>query len=516
MANNGKPGPDRGEETDLERPSPLQTTTGGNLADTEGEGDATFALPPSNTPPPQPKSQRDGKKRGWMRERESGNSSMSASEGEDRRGRETKDYWWKMKGSSNKQKDEDQIRKLEKQLEEQRLEHNEEMKKKDEELEKRLKDIRGATAVVPPTKVVEIDQWNKEQVSLEHNGMIMKEDGSLVRTPQYETFLKNMDTQLKRSYGTTPTMPEELGKIPDHPQPTDMNLGWSHRGEWQETPVDPSQEGSEQEECRVARVEPYIDTDGVIKRALSYGDDADHLSIWFSLEEVQKAYPKWRIANPSKFFNNKKFSKTARRDLQENKRDRKRGNLPPGDQSTKDIQGGRGGWRGRGSWRRGYQPYNRGRGRPTYNSESRRDREYREWDEGQDVKQGPSQSYEQGMWDYYEDQMGYKKKGVERDSQGYYTKDYEDRKRARSPSSRGERPSRDDRAYERRTHSHSQDRRRESNLERREYSPDRREHSPERRSRRDYSPGQGSDRRRERSRRDYTPDKGRRYSGQER
>merc|ERR1711895_182099 len=146
-----------------------------------------------------------------MRERESAHSSMSASEGEDRRGRET---WWKMKGSSNKQKEEDQIRKLEKQLEEQRLENNEEMKKKDEELEKRLKDIRGTTAVVPPTKVVEIDQWNKEQVSLEHNGMIMKEDGSLVRTPQYETFLKNMDTQLKRSYDTTQTMPEELGKIP--------------------------------------------------------------------------------------------------------------------------------------------------------------------------------------------------------------------------------------------------------------------------------------------------------------
>ena len=62
VANNGKPGPDRGEETDSERPSPLQTTTGGNLADTEGEGDATFAFPKPSTPSPQPKSQRDGKR----------------------------------------------------------------------------------------------------------------------------------------------------------------------------------------------------------------------------------------------------------------------------------------------------------------------------------------------------------------------------------------------------------------------------------------------------------------------
>ena len=314
---------------------------------------------------------------------------------------------------------------------------------------------------------------------------------------------------MKRSYETTPTMPEELGNIPDHPQPTSMNLGWSHRGEWQETPVDPSQEGSEQEECRVARVEPYIDTDGVIKRALSYGDEAERLTVWFSLEEVQKAYPKWRVANPPKFFNSKKFNKTARRDLQENRRDKKRGNLPPGDQSYKDIQGGRGGGRGRGSGRGGYQPYNRGRGRPTYGSD-RRDREYREWDDSQDNQQGSSKSHGQRNWEEYEDQ--YKKKGIDRDPQGYYTKEYEDRKRARSPSSRGERPSREDRDYQRREY--SPDRRRDSN--RREYSPDRREYIPERRSRWDYSPEQGPERRRERSRREYTPEKGRRYPGQER
>ena len=440
---------------------------------------------------------------------------MSTSEEEVKGSRERKDHWWKKKGSSSNLVDEDQLRRLEKQFEDQRLEHAEQLKKKDEEMEKRLKDMEDTATPVPPTLVVDIDQWNMEQVSLEHNGMLVNPDGSLTRTPQYETYLKNREVQLKRSYETIPTMPEELSAISDHPQPTSMNLVWSHRGEWQEVPVDPSQEGTDQEECRVARVEPYIDTDGKIKRALSYGDDADRLGPWFILEEIQKAYPRWKISNPSKFFNNKKFSKTARRDLQDNRREKKKGNYPPGDQSIKDIQGGRGGGRGRGrgSGRGGYQPYNRGRGRPTYASDNRRDREYREWDESQDAKQGPSNSYEHRVWDDYEDQMGYKK-GNERDSQGYYTKDYEDRKRARSPSSRGERPSRDDRGYERRNH--SQDRRRDSNQDRRDYSPDRRDYSPERRSRRDYSPGQGPDRRRERSRRDYTPDKGRRYPGQDR
>ena len=447
---------------------------------------------------------------------------MSTSEEETQENRKRKDHWWRRKSSSSNQVDEEQLRRLEKQLEDQRLEHAEQLKKKDEEIEKRMKELEDTAPSVPPTLVVDINQRNMEQVSLEHNGMLVNPDGSLTRTPQYETYLKNKETQLKRTYETTPTMPEELSAVPDHPQPTNQNQNWSYKGEWHEIPVDPSQEGTELEECKVVRIEPYIDIDGVIRRALSYGDDADRLGPWFSLEEIQKAYPKWKIPNPSKFFNNKKFSKTARRDLQDNRREKKKGNYPPGDQSHKDIQGGRGGGRGRGSGRGGYQPYYRGRGRPThregerpsYSSDSRRDREYREWDEGQDARPSTSQSYEERMWQDYEVEMGYRQKGNDRDPQGYYTKEYEDRKRARSPSARGERPSRDDMASERRNF--SQDRRRDSNLDRRDYSSDRRDYSPERRSRRDYSPGQGQDRRRERSRRDYTPDKGRRYPGQNR
>ena len=69
---------------------------------------------------------------------------------------------------------------------------------------------------------------------------------------------------------------------------------------------------------------------------------------------------------------------------------------------------------------------------------------------------------------------------------------YEDKKRARSPS-RGDRPTRDDRDYQ--------------GQYRREQSPDRREQAPERRSRWDYSP----DRRREESKRNHSHDERRRY-----
>ena len=179
-------------------------------------------------------------------------------------------------------------------------------------MKKRKREIEETAPAVPPTLVVEIDQRNVEQVSLDHNGMLMNPDGSLSRTPQYETYLKNRETQLKRTYETTPILPEELNSVPNHPQPTNQNQKWSYKGDWQEIPVDPDQEGTDLEECRVVRIEPYIDTDGVIRRVVSYGIDADHLGPWFSLDEMKKRFPKWKISDPSKFFKNKRFNKTAR------------------------------------------------------------------------------------------------------------------------------------------------------------------------------------------------------------
>merc|ERR1711888_438832 len=116
-----------------------------------------------------------------------------------------------------------------------------------------------------------------------------------------------------------------------------------------------------------------------------------------------------------------------------------------------------------------------------------------------------------------------------RDSPGYFSKfyenrNYEERKRARSPSPRGERYNRRDRILER------QRDRRDHYDDRREYrggynsgrrSPDRqdrREYSPDRYDRRDHSPRYRQDRQdsRSRNRRDHSPEEGRRYSGHNR
>ena len=78
-----------------------------------------------------------------------------------------------------------------------------------------------------PTVVVEINQGNRELISIEHNGMIVNPDGTLSRTPQYETWTKNKEHQLKGTYETTPRLPEYLNSIPGHPLPTNLKQIWS-------------------------------------------------------------------------------------------------------------------------------------------------------------------------------------------------------------------------------------------------------------------------------------------------
>ena len=108
-----------------------------------------------------------------------------------------KEYMRKRKNSSSNQTEDEQIKKLEKLLADQKMRHEEQLRKKDEEMKMRSREIDGAAPAVPPTVVVDIDQGNIELVSLEHNGMIMNPDGSLTRTKQYETYMKNKEIQLR-------------------------------------------------------------------------------------------------------------------------------------------------------------------------------------------------------------------------------------------------------------------------------------------------------------------------------
>ena len=449
-------------------------------------------------------------------------SSEEGSQIEDRR----KDHPGRRKNTSQKDdKMNEKIEAMEKEMAEQKKKYEEQVKKMSEELkikeiemknkeeENRNKEHQNVTETTPPlikgVVVVEVNETNEGQVSSTHNGMLVNPDGTLSRTPQSETWVKNKDHQLMKTYETTPRMPEHLNSIPGHPTPSNLDLGWTFVGNWYDVPINPDQDGTEGKQTRVGRIEPYIDLKGIIKKALSYGIDKDNLGPWYILEEVMKTFPKWVIPDPPRYYNNKAFNPQIRRDLLDNRQEKKKYKTPPVDQSYNDIQGGRGRGRGRGSAGSGrgtYQPQYRGRGRSTYSEE------YRDWDASQTANpsSGSRRSQEEESW------QEYKEKNQDRDSPGYFTRDYEDRKRARSPSPRGERSSRRDRSQER------QGSRRDYHESRRDYRRDysqsssRRGYSPERQSRRDYSPRYRQEESRSRGRRDYSPEESRRYSGQNR
>merc|ERR1711888_444327 len=84
------------------------------------------------------------------------------------------------------------------------------------EINKKKRKIKGRLMgqVSPPqNKLVQITEENKHLISFEHNGMLLTEDGSLLRTPQYDTFQKDIMVQLKKEYETAAVMPEEIEKI---------------------------------------------------------------------------------------------------------------------------------------------------------------------------------------------------------------------------------------------------------------------------------------------------------------
>ena len=385
---------------------------------------------------------------------------------------------------------------------------------------------RSIAKTLPPMEkgviVVNITEENEDKISYMYNGMIVNENGTLSHTPMSETWAKNRNYQLVKKYETTQKKPEYLDSIPGHPVPANYDLKWSHEGRWHDVPLKIEGNGEVGTGTRMGRVEPFIDRDGTIKMAISYGSNKETLKTWYNLEEVKRVFPNWVIPDHPRYYNSKSFNPTIRRDLGEKQ---KKNKTPPGDQSNSDIQGGRGRGRGRGvgGYSRGaYQPQNRGRGKATY------EEEYKDWDATQTA--GPSKgkkSQEDETWwdiDYSrENYREYQEKSQNRDSPGYFTRDYEDRKRARSPSPREERYSRRDRSLDRQggRRDHYDDRREyrgDYSASRREYSPDRqtrREYSLDRQNRRDHSPRYRQDSR-SRNRREYSPEEGRRYPGHNR
>ena len=249
----------------------------------------------------------------------------------------------------------------------------------------------------PPTQnreegsplIVTITEENKSRVSNMHRGLLINRDGTLTMTPQYCTWSTNSNIQLQKLFRVAPEFPAEVNSE-GHPKATRQNLVWTHEGEWILVPVDKMDKGPEYKDTLVARIEKYIDLDGNIKRAISYGDDETKLKVWFDIEEMKDAFPYWKIPNPSNFYNGKKFSSGLRRP-------KEAGNptpkvyTKPRNQSAKDIKGSKGNQQG--PRYKGYNG-NQNRGRPET---------YQEWDKQQNTGNNvPRSNHEQSAWNEYQ------------------------------------------------------------------------------------------------------------------
>merc|ERR1712082_480873 len=211
--------------------------------------------------------------------------------------------------------------------------------------------------------IVRITDENRHRLSEIHPGMILNEDGTFTMTPQSMTHATNKEMQLLKEHHFIPTEAEDTNDIINHPKPTIIKLSWSYVGEWVLVPRATNHEAEQNfKNSRIARLEKYIDEDGVVNRAISYGDEETKLKVWYRLEDIQKALPRWKLAVPPIFYNGKKCSKEFKRQEGEKPKPRRQQNAGPTDQPI-DTQGngymrGSRGGRARGGYSRGNRGYN--------------------------------------------------------------------------------------------------------------------------------------------------------------
>merc|ERR1712082_593944 len=410
MAETKEPGPQKGEEkpkqsVDESSCSEANTTTGGILGDSDGDTESlnnTMNKPSKEVRRKEPPTENRRERNGRSTDR-SQDSNQSTSESKERRRKSRDRREWEEERS----KSEKEMKKLRKELDQQRKEKlraqedpvtptipttstqgREEIVEIPTQSREEVADTtQGREEAADTTQrreevtpvIMEINEDNKHRLSEINMGMLLNDDGTFSMTPQNVTWTTNKEMQLLKEYPFIPTQSEELSAILNHPKPTNLKLRWSFAGEWALVPMETNHEEEQNlKNSRIARVEKYIDTKGIIRRALSYGDEDSKLTIWYNLEDIFLVLPRWKIAQPSMFYNGRKFSKEMRRPEGTKSKARPKGRPQypePSDQSP-DIQGngyqrrgGRGG-RGRGAnhnhsrgGRGGYAARGIGRGR---------------------------------------------------------------------------------------------------------------------------------------------------------
>ena len=147
------------------------------------------------------------------------------------------------------------------------------------------------------------------------------------------------------------------------PTPTRLNLKFSHDGTWVLVPMERGDmTGPFYKNHHIARMETYINNDGVKRKAIAYGKDMGTLKVWFDFEAVKAALGSWTFPDVPYYYNNKKWIPKMRKEHEklENSLQNKKKEEPKKGQSSKGYDSRSGDSEETYHWdRRTYQRSNR-------------------------------------------------------------------------------------------------------------------------------------------------------------
>ena len=100
-----------------------------------------------------------------------------------------------------------------------------------------------------------------------------------------------------------------------HPQPSRLNLRFSHGGTWVVAPKERGDKtGPYYKNHHIARIKTYINYAGEIKKAVAYGKDTGAMKIWYDYEELKNDLETWIFPEVPYFYNNKKWNNKMRKE----------------------------------------------------------------------------------------------------------------------------------------------------------------------------------------------------------
>merc|ERR1711874_185079 len=156
--------------------------------------------------------------------------------------------------------------------------------------------------------VVNITDQNRHLISDALGGMIVLPGGALRLTPQFITQQKNPNIQRMKVFSNPPTTtPDCVRALDGHPQPSNLNLQWMYEGEWAKIPIERYTRLNKESPYEIVRVQSYIDEQGVIRKAVSYGRSDKQLNVWYRYMDIQQYFPNWEIHRPSLFYNGRNW-----------------------------------------------------------------------------------------------------------------------------------------------------------------------------------------------------------------